>query len=85
MRSLIPLAKAPAFKNENAIHTIGDRMIVGHDYEARLQFPVEFEHQAQYVFTIARIEVTGRLIGEYQLWTSDQCACYRGSLAFPAG
>lgn len=85
MKSLLSFLQAPILEDENAIHTLGDRVIVGHDHQAGPQLPVELEHEAQHVFTVAGIEITGRLVGEYQLRPGDQSARDRSSLAFAAG
>ena len=60
-------------------------MIVGHDNETRAELPVEFEHQAQHVLAVARIQVAGRLIGQHQLRPGDERPRDRCTLALAAG
>ena len=71
-------------EHQDAIHSLGNRMIVRHDHEAGLHLLIQLEHQLQHMFAVAGIQIARRLIGEYQLRSRDQRPCNRGALAFAA-
>ena len=57
-------------------------MVVRNDDQARLQLLIQLQHQTQNVLAVARVEVAGRLIGQYELRSRNQRTCHGCPLAF---
>ena len=74
-------ARLRAVEDQDAIHTVRDRVIVRDDDEAGLHLLVEFQHQLEHVFTVACIEVAGWLIGKHEPRPGDQSTRHGCALA----
>ncbi len=54
------------------------------DHDDRRAVGIELIQEIEHLFTVCRIEISGRLISQYEFWICDDSTSHRNALLLPA-